>query len=169
LDLYRQAVTIADALEAAPLIRLAYADLAEGCLFVSDLDAARRAITVSRQHDRPERQNKGTALQGIILARLAQHDAARTAFLEALAYADEELADTAELYGPKYARGRALAGLALLGDDPAARWVRAAEAYRAGRANCDAAGVLAVERRRLEYLAPLDGEGHLEALRVILR
>jgi tetratricopeptide (TPR) repeat protein len=169
LEFYRQAVTIADELASPELSAFCYRGTSDILVYMGDLLGALNAITTARQQERPRDRVFNAALRGTILARLGEGEAARAAFQDALAYADELLADTAELYGPKYTRGRALAGLALLCDDPSARWEQAAEAYRAGRANCDAAGVLAIERRWLDYLAPLDGEGRLEALRAILR
>ncbi len=168
LEHYRAATAIADEIAAPAELSVAYFGLTEVHLHADDLAVALHAIRTARQHESPRDKAGCAALEGVILARNGQTVEARRAFNAALQFADELLSDTAELYRPKYSRGRALAGLALLSDDPGDLWDQAAEAYWAARANCDAVGVLAIERRRLGYLAPLDSAGRLAALLALL-
>jgi hypothetical protein len=101
----------------------------------------------------------------MIRARLGQREAARTDFDEALDFTRAQLDELPDLIWPKYAQALALAGLALVGEIPPGE-VEAA--FRAARAGCDAVGVLARYRRRLDYLAPVDVEGRLAAARAVL-
>ncbi len=165
LDYTRQAVALADSLGIPSVTNGAYAALAQVLVVQGDLKGAWEAVKTAREADK---ENQSTGLDGIILARLGKMDEARTAFREAIQKADEALAKTAELYARKYERARALVGLALVGESPEDNIAAAVEWYQHARENCDAAGVLDIERRWLGYLAPLDGAGWLDRVMAVL-
>ncbi|MCS6870675.1 MAG: hypothetical protein NZ571_04375, partial [Anaerolineae bacterium] len=86
------------------------------------------------------------------------------AFQAAISHAEGILAVTPEYRTARYALALAQAGLALYGGELAA----AEAAYRTARQNCDAAGVLAEARRRLEALCGAEGGDRLRSLLALL-
>lgn len=164
-DHARQGVSLADQSGDPMSLNLAYSIQAEVLLHTGDLDGALNAITIVRRTERPGDRLFGAVVQGTILARQGQREAARAVFDEALGHASDQLQDMPELIWAKYAQALALAGLALVGDSPAGD---AEAAFRVARAGCDAVGVLARNRRRLDYLTPVDAEGRLARARAVL-
>jgi len=164
-------------------LNFVYSGLAQGHLYNDDLIEARKASVSALEYVRPSDRHFAAALQGVILTRLAfsgdqQASNIRQAiesFEDALTNVDMLLADTEDLYSPKYSRGLALVGLALCAEMGAASLQspqdyveQAITAYQAARKNCDAAGVLADARRRLDALAVADANGILAPVRAVL-
>jgi tetratricopeptide (TPR) repeat protein len=134
-------------------------------LLSDDLTAARQAIQVARVFDVPEHNHSVAALHGVILARLGEREQARTAFEEALHYAEELLSKTPKFFTALYARGLALAGLALVaGANPPPT----IDAYVSARAGCSAVGVVADQLRIFDALMACPGGEMLQPMRKAL-
>ncbi len=144
-------------------VTLALAQLQAG-----DLSAARAAVEAARQYDRPDNNHAAAALHGVIALRQGEAEAARQAFREALALADELLGKTPQFYDAHYTRGLAWSGLALCGEDAAEAVAHAAQAYRDARAITAAAGIVQEELLKLDALAVADEAGVLGAVRRVL-
>ncbi len=164
-DHLREAVRLAEESGDPTSLNLAHGIRAEVLLHTGDLPAALDALAVARRTERPGERHFGAVFQGTILARLGQADAARAAFEEALGHVRTQLEELPDLVWLKYAQAQALAGLVLVGETPPGE---AEAAFRAARAGCDAAGVLARYRRRLDYLTPVDVESRLVDVRAVL-
>ncbi|MBZ0285454.1 MAG: tetratricopeptide repeat protein [Anaerolineae bacterium] len=134
-------------------------------LYREQLNTALEVIRKALTYETPD-SSETEALHGLVLTRLGSLADACAAFERALVGADTMLAKTAELYEAKYTSGLALAGLAVCGDP--VRIPQAIDTYRDARANCDAVGVLAWNRRLLDELAKADANGILAPVRAVL-
>ena len=118
------------------------------------------ASEIAIQHTNPSNQHYEYALYGLIQVRLENIQAARDAFYTSLDHAAELLANTPNLYSPKYSRGLALMGLALVTSDMS--YVDdAKQAYTEARINCNAKGIVNREMKKLNMLTwGRDDSGH---------
>jgi tetratricopeptide (TPR) repeat protein len=163
---YEQAIQIADDIHSVERQARARTGLAEGYLLTGNMLAARNAAQSARAHEFPRTAHDTLALLGVIAIRQEDGEAAREAFAAAVACADEILAHTPQFIGALEAKGLALTGLALCGDEPAVRLAAAIEAYRAARdINCDAGRVKRV-LRRLDALAQAVAAGEVTLAQV---
>lgn len=97
---------------------------------------------------------------GLAQFRLGLLEDTKNSFTVCLDEAAKRLEDTANLYAPKYARGLALCGLALITGDMS-YLDHAKDAYRAAIDNCGAKGIV---HQELMNFAVLEGEDHKATL-----
>lgn len=133
------------------LINYTHSLMASVLLLDGQFNRAADASRVAIQYVNPANRHYEYALYGLILVRLHDWDAAQEAFTHALDHAAELLDNTPNLFSPKYSRGLALMGLALVTDDMTYA-EDAKQAYIAARQNCDAKGVVTREMRKLKLL-----------------
>ncbi len=181
---YEQAIQIADEITSPQIQNGARYELALAYLFQNDLVNARATIEAALQYDVPENNHNASALHGIILLRLKDLTGlARQAFLRAIGQADEILSKTAEYYDALDAKGLALCGLAICGEDGGQKTVdsgretvddgqrstvyrqQAIEAFRKARQIAPHAGVVKRVLRLFDELAKCDPDGILKAVR----
>ncbi|NWF69313.1 MAG: tetratricopeptide repeat protein, partial [Chloroflexi bacterium] len=166
-----EAVRIADSIGHAFIAHSARLDLARLYLHAGLLERALKTIVRARQTLYPATNHLAAALHGITLARMGRMEAAQDAFYLAMAYAEAQLAQCAELYEARYAHGLALVGLALCAEVAEARAPfiqRALESFQAALAVSDADGVLEKMSDLLEELAPIDSGGLMAPVRGLL-
>jgi tetratricopeptide (TPR) repeat protein len=109
--------------------------------------ASERAI----QYAIPSNRHHEYALYGLIQVTLEKMQEAHNAFNIALDHAAELLENTPNLYSPKYSRGLALMGLALVTNDMT--YIEDSKlAYLEARQNCDAKGIVSREMKKLNLL-----------------
>ncbi len=147
-----EARALAEEIASPGELSYAYRRTARHHLITGAFADARDWLLRAAPHERPDslfRQQRDLAIAHL---RLGDSDAGRDAFNACLDDCAKLLADTANLWHPKYARGLALCGLWLLtGDDTYLDIAR--DAYAAGRANCAAPGILNEQRLLLGILA----------------
>lgn len=109
-------------------------------------------------------------IQGITLARMGNHDEARQKMQRVLGEADQELSHTPDLWPTKYGRAHTLATIALLsiGDERNNYLEQAQAAYHDAYAQAAARGVVAEQLMLLELITPLDDDGILRPVKVLL-
>jgi tetratricopeptide (TPR) repeat protein len=106
---------------------------------------------------------------GIVLARLNRLEEARTRFQFVVQDAEKSLEQTPNLYDAKYLRAYALAALALITPEDATLLLRAQEAYRAAHTQVHTKGVIDEQLFMLDLLEPLDSDGRLTNIRLLLK
>lgn len=163
-DYINSAFRIIQEIDSPMDLRAIYEGFAELELYRNRLEEAENAILKAREGARP---GDYANLHGVIVLRLGKTKTAQLLFQETLDEAARLLGDTSELYRPKYARGLALCGLALVSGDTS-YVADAVEAYRAARANCAAPGVVADYLRFFDALAVADTQGFLAPVRAAL-
>ena len=131
--------------------------LAGAFLYLGQFEEAFSASKRAIQYTIPSNQHYQYALSGLILVKLENTQAAQHAFTMSLDHAAELLDNTPNLYSPKYSRGLALMGLALVTNDMSYA-DDAKVAYLQARENCDAKGVVRREMKNLNMLTWEDGE-----------
>ncbi len=151
LDLLEMIIPQAKSVGSPILINYTHSLLAGILLYDEQLERARTASEIAIKYVNPANRHYEYALYGLILTRLEQMDEAQDAFNSTLDHAAELLDNTPDLYSPKYSRGLALMGLALVTDDMSYA-EDAKTAYIEARQNCDAKGIITREMRKLKLL-----------------
>lgn len=128
-----------------------YSLLAGAFLYSGQFKKAFAASERAIEYTNPSNQHYEYALSGLIQVRLEQVEGAQQAFTMSLDHAAELLENTPDLYSPKYSRGLALMGLALVTNDLSYA-DDAKVAYLHARENCDAKGVIRREMKKLNML-----------------
>jgi len=140
-------------------INYAYSLLAVALLYSGQFKKAFVASERAIQHANPSNQHYEYALSGLIQLRLKKIQGAQHAFTMSLDHAAELLDNTPNLYRPKYSRGLALMGLAVVTNDISYA-DDAKAAYIQARDNCDAKGIISREMKKLNMLTwEMDDEG----------
>ena len=178
-----QAIKIADDISLISVQRNARAGLAQSYLLQNELVNARTIIEVALQYDVQQDDYDASALHGIIALRQGDEVAARGAFVRAIGQADEILSKTAEYYSALDAKGLALCGLAICGEDGGRKTVdggsenlddgqrstvyrqQAIETFQKARKIAPHAGVVKSVLRLFDELAKCDSEGILKGVR----
>jgi tetratricopeptide (TPR) repeat protein len=146
----------------------AFGRLAQAYLHNSELTPAREAIEAALQYDEPQNNHNASALHGIIALRQGDEGTARQAFTRAIAQADEILAKTPDYYSALDAKGLALCGLAICGEDGGRKTVdrdAAIDAFQKARKIAPHAGLVKSVLRLFDELAKCDTEGILKDVR----
>jgi len=183
LQYLEKALPIAQEIARPSSLNAVYNCMADAYFLSGSMTQALQANTSALQYVRDSDRHGDAMLRGQILTRLAFAEPAKpdhlvqavAAYNETLAGIEKLLNDTPNLWFPKYARGIALAGLALCAQmgapslqAPQDYIEQAITAYRAARINCDAAGIVADKRRYLDALAVADANGILAPVRAVL-
>jgi|GEM_PF-3391571 len=151
IDLLEHLIPQAQAVGSPILVNYTHSLLAGILLYDGQLERACNASETAIKHVNPANRHYEYALYGLILTRLDRMQDAQDAFNTALDHAAELLENTPDLYSPKYSRGLALMGLALVTDDMT--YAEDAKlAYIDARKNCDAKGIITREMRKLKLL-----------------
>ena len=153
----QEAVAIANEIGADRVGSYGNVMLAQALLFNGDLPAARSAAEAARAYDVPENIPDVQALLGVIALRLGDKRAALEAFEAAAGYTAGMLALNPISFQALDAKGLALCGQALSGNENAQS--EGVEAYLAARSVTKAQGIVKRAVRRLEELAKVDAEG----------
>lgn len=151
LDLLERIIPQAKTVGSPILVNYTHSLLAGILLYDDQLERARTASETAIKYVNPANRHYEFALYGLILTRLDYKQEAQDAFNSALDHAAELLENTPDLYSPKYSRGLALMGLALVTDDMSYA-EDAKQAYIEARQNCDAKGIITREMRKLKLL-----------------
>jgi len=151
IDVLEQLVPQAKEIGSPILINYTHSLMAGVLLYAGEFHQAAEASRMAIQYVNPANQHYEYALYGLILVRLNHFDAAQDAFNSALDHAAELLENTPNLYSPKYSRGLALMGLALITKDMTYA-EDAKDAYIEARENCDAKGIVSREMKKLKLL-----------------
>lgn len=159
----REALAIGEQIASAQLMGYSAALLTEALLardYVAEaLETNQIALAKIRHSDR----HYSYSIQGILHLRAGDPEQARTAFTTTLDVAAELLADSNQIYLPKYSRGLALAGLALTTGDKT--YVEdSIAAYQSAMENCSAVGILAEQKRNFDALVKADAEHLLDPI-----
>lgn len=161
------ALKLAEDIASSEMLSTAHRGYADYFLRTGGFEAALRHLELAHPHIRPDRISGFQCSLGLVHWRLEHRAEAQTAFNACLDEAAKLLDDSLNLYDPKYARGLALAGLALITGD-ATYFEDARLAYEAGIANCPARGVLDREIERLDILGGEADAARLAGLRALL-
>lgn len=164
VELLEQMIPKAREVGSPILINYTHSLLAGVLLYAGDFERAAEASQMAIRYVNPANQHYEYALYGLILVRLKQVKAAKEAFTTALDHAAELLENTPDLYSPKYSRGLALMGLAVVtGDTTYAE--DAKDAYIDARENCSAKGIVNREMKKLKLLTGTDDSNDNTPLR----
>jgi tetratricopeptide (TPR) repeat protein len=151
IGLLEEIIPEAEDLGTPIVINYIYSVLAGLLLYAGQFEKASTASKVAIQYTNPGNQHYEYALFGLIQVRLEKIQEARNAFYTSLDHAAELLENTPNLYSPKYSRGLALMGLALVTSDTS--YVEDSKlAYIEARKNCDAKGIVRREDKKLKLL-----------------
>jgi tetratricopeptide (TPR) repeat protein len=141
----------------AAQIHLIFNRLTEALALVEEADQRSPETSTVSQH------------RGIVLARLNRLEEARMCFQFVKQDAEKSLEQTPNLYDAKYLRAYALAALALITPEDDTSLVRAQDAYRAAHAQIHTKGVIDEQLFMLDLLEPLDRDGRLTDIRLMLK
>ena len=151
LDLLESIMPEAEDIGTPIVMNYIYSVMAGLYLYSDQLECACTASETAIQYTTPGNQHYEYALYGLIQVRLNHMAEARDAFNTSLDHAAELLDNTPNLYSPKYSRGLALMGLALVTNDMSYA-DDAKQAYLHALHNCDAEGIIRRERKKLDVL-----------------
>jgi tetratricopeptide (TPR) repeat protein len=139
--------------------------LALANLYKGEVAAAREVIERAKSYNFPLDNHEASVIFGVVAIRQGDFDNAREAFNMALQQADELLADNDPIYAALDTKGIALCGLALV--DSSVQIRAAKEAYKAARAICSHAGIVARVLQLFDALAKADTIGILAEVRAV--
>jgi tetratricopeptide (TPR) repeat protein len=180
---HKQAQYLAKEMEYVIALQYNICGIVQVYLFQNDLVNARATIEAALQYDVPENNHNVSALHGIIALRQGEEVAARGAFVRAIGQADEILSKTAEFYSALDAKGLAICGLAICGEDGGRKTVdggsenlddgqrstvyrqQAIETFRKARQVAPHAGVVKSVLRLFDELVKCDKDGTLKDVR----
>ncbi|RNC67177.1 MAG: TIR domain-containing protein [Desulfuromonadales bacterium] len=161
---YEEALVIADDISNTQFRTLVEWGLAYVYLCTGDLAEAARFAAEARIHEVPRTSHGAWAMAGVIALRRGDTKTAREAFVTAVTAADLLLSRNDRNAPALDSRGLALCGLVLC-DGDRTRLTDAAAAYRAARAICHDAGIVARILQLFDELAVADTVGMLRDLR----
>ncbi len=140
--------------------------LAKAHLYCGDLRGAKAAIIQARDADVHHNNHLAASLHGLILLKLAEPEAARAAFEDAIRAADSVINDNPDYCGNYCTRAFAQAGLALLSPPSKTAHLDAAITdYREAVRLSSSPGVIREQRHLLDTLITLPGGERLQAAR----
>jgi tetratricopeptide (TPR) repeat protein len=164
---FETAVEKADSLQNGICMYSARCQAAQIHLIFNRLPEALALVEAADGHS-PENSTVSQHL-GVVLARLNRLEEARTRFQFVVQDAEKALEQTPNLYDASYLRAYALAALALVTPEDTSLLARAHEAYRAAHAQIQTKGVIDEQLFMLDLLEPLDSDGRLTDIRLLLK